>query len=119
MIRIKVKFYGVIKDIIKEPAAEFEMPDGATMADLLDVMRLRYGDAFAQRVLDERIGVRTYVKLFLNDEEVDNDAVSSTRLSTTSDRAEATVYVMPSSTGGMPSSTSSAAPPTSSTGDDT
>ncbi len=100
MISIKVKFYGVIKDIIKEPAAEFELEDGATMSDLLDLMRRKYGDEFAQRVLDDRIGVRTYVKLFLNDEEVDNASVSSTKLSAAGASAAATLYVMPSSTGG-------------------
>lgn len=97
---VRVKYYGVIKDIIKEPTAEFDLPDGASVADLLALMGQRYGPEFIQRVMDERIGVRTYVRLFLNDEEVEGKAIGTTPLSAPGGSAEATLYVMPSSTGG-------------------
>ncbi|MDO8691817.1 MAG: MoaD/ThiS family protein [Dehalococcoidia bacterium] len=100
MVKVKAKYYGVIKDLIKAPTAEFELPDDATMSDLLALMEQRYGQEFALRVLDDRIGVRSYVKLFLNDEEVDSSAIGTTRLGKAGPDAEATLFIMPSSTGG-------------------
>lgn len=101
MIQVKVKYYGVIRDVTRAPAAEFQLPDDATLSDLLDQMRQRYGQDFAERVLDHRIGVRSYVKLFLNDEEVGANALKTTKLSTGGPSPEATLYVMPGSTGGQ------------------
>ncbi len=100
MVKVKAKYYGVVKDIIKAPTAEFELPDDATMGDLLAAMAQRYGREFAQRVLDDRIGVRSYVKLFLNDEEIEGSAIGTTRLGIGGPDAEATLFIMPSSTGG-------------------
>ncbi len=100
MATIKVKFHGVIRDITGGPTTEVELSDDATVMDLLKTLHEKYGQAFYDRVLDEALGVRTYVRLFLNDEELDNNALASTKLVTDGVAADAMLYVMPAMTGG-------------------
>ena len=99
-MKVKVKYHGVIRDITGGSTAEFDVPDDASVSDLLGHMREQYGQAFEDRVLDDRMGIQTYILIFLNNEEVDQKALSTTRLSTGGEGAEATLYVLPGSTGG-------------------
>ncbi len=100
MTKVKVKFHGVIRDITHAPTTEIELKDGATVKDLLDNLHQKYGRDFYDRVLDDMVGVRTYVRLFLNNEEVDNTKLDTTKVVVDGSAAEAMLYVMPASTGG-------------------
>ncbi len=97
MVNVKVKFHGVIRDITKGPSAEVQLPEGSTIRDLLNQLHQNYGSEFADRVLDDRLGVRTYVKLFLNNYEVNT---LDTPIPNEPD-ANAMLYVMPGSAGGQ------------------
>lgn len=97
MVNVKVKFHGVIRDVTKAPTTELQMAEGSTIRDLLKVLHDKYGSAFADRVLDERTGVRVYVKLFLNNEEV---GTLDTKIVPDGTDANAMIYVMPGSAGG-------------------
>ncbi len=100
MATVKVKFHGVIRDITRTPMTEIEVDDNATVMDLLSALHQKYGQPFHDRVLDDALGVRTYVRLFLNDEELDNRALAATNLVNGGVAAEAILYVMPAMTGG-------------------
>lgn len=100
MINVHVKYHGVIRDVTKEPAASFELLEGGTVRDLLELMHRRYGPGFAERVLDDRIGVRSYVLLFLNGRQLDHDSLDTTRVSGEGSSAEAILYVMSGACGG-------------------
>ena len=100
MVKVNVKYHGVIRDVTGEPGAAFEMMDDATVRDLLDQMHRKYGQGFSERVLDRRLGVRSYVILFLDGRQLDNAAVGITRLATGGQGAEAMVYVMSGACGG-------------------
>jgi len=97
---VSVKYHGVIRDVTKEPAAAFELPEGGTVRDLLDLMHQRYGPDFAERVLDERMGVRSYVMLFLNGKQLDNIALDTTKVCVGGAPTEAILYVMSGASGG-------------------
>ncbi len=99
MATVKVKFFGVIRDVTGAQTTEVEMQDGATVMDLLKELHNRYGQPFYDRVLDEAIGVRTYVRLFINNEELPNNKLDA-RLVEDGVAAEAMFYVMPAMTGG-------------------
>lgn len=100
MAIVKVKFFGVIRDVTGSLTAEIEVKDDATVEDLVVELRKKYGPAFADRVLDGAIGIRNYVKLFLNNEEVDNKYLGTTKLMIGGSLAEATIFVMPATAGG-------------------
>ncbi len=99
-MQVTVKFHGVIRDVTREGTAELELPDDATVDDLLVRLCDKYGQGFADRVLDDRMGIQSYILIFLNDEEVNPSALKTTRLCTDGQNARATLYVLPGSTGG-------------------
>ena len=100
MVEVSVKYHGVIRDVTREAAASFELPDGSNMRDLLDQMHRKYGPLFAERVLDSRIGIRSYVMFFLNGNQVEHSALQSTRLAPEDGVTEAILYVMSGASGG-------------------
>ncbi len=100
MVKVNVKYHGVIRDVTGEPGAAFEMADGATVADLLEQMRRKYGPGFSERVMDRRLGVRSYVILFLDGRQLDNSNIRLTRLAAAGRSANAMVYVMSGACGG-------------------
>jgi len=97
MLNVKVKFYGVIRDVTKTSATELQMAEGSTIRDLLNALHEKYGPAFADRVLDDKTGVRVYVKLFLNNGEV---GTLDAEIVPDGTDANAMIYVMPGSAGG-------------------
>ncbi len=99
-MNVKVKFLGIIRDITKGSELELQMPEGATIRGLLQELNRKYGQDFADRVLDDHLGVRTYVKLFLNNYEVTD---LDTEIIADGPAANALLYVMPGSTGGTSS----------------
>lgn len=101
MVEVSVKYHGVIRDVTREAAASFELPDGSTMGDLLDRMHRKYGPLFAERVLDSRIGIRSYVMFFLNGNQVEHSALQSTQLAPEDGVNEAILYVMSGASGGF------------------
>lgn len=99
MVKVKVNFYGVIKDAVSEPQVEVQMPGEFTMRQLLDNLRERYGDKFKDGIFDEQYGVKTYVRFFVNREPVDNFELDK-KLKIDGENAETAILVMPSSEGG-------------------
>lgn len=99
MVKVKVSFYGVIKDAVKEPQVEVQMSDAFTMRQLLESLREKYGDKFKSSIFDEKYGVKTYVRFFVNKEPLDNFELDK-ELRINGENAETAILVMPSSEGG-------------------
>ncbi len=96
-VTIQVRFYGVIRDVIGGTSVEVQLAEHSTTRDLLAVLHEKYGQGFADRVLDEKGDVRSYVRLFLNDDQL-NDL--DTILAENDSAAKMVIYVMPGSAGG-------------------
>jgi molybdopterin converting factor small subunit len=96
---VRVKFYGVIRDVVDGPQVELELSRDSTVRDLLRSLADRYGEGFVERVMDSQRGIKTYVRLFINDNEIGNDSLD-TRLATGEAPLQALVYVLPATTGG-------------------
>src|SRR3972149_36649 len=99
MLDVKVKFHGVIRDVTKSPTAQLSLPEGSTVRDLIATLHARYGQPFAERVLDPTFGVKTWVKLFLGNTELDYRALD-TQLDTGGPNVSAILFVLPATTGG-------------------
>jgi len=98
-VPVTVKFYGVIRDVVDGPQLETQMPQGSTVKDLLAFLSGRYGAPFAERVMTSQGGLKTYVRVFINNQEVDSNNLTRP-LITEGQTTEAMVYVLPMSTGG-------------------
>ena len=96
MATVRINFYGVVKDAVDQPYVEVETPQGATVRDLLQLLAQRYGDVFVHRVLDANTGIKTYVKIFINDRNIED---LDTPITAGPD-VDATVYVLPATMGG-------------------
>ncbi|HLE80900.1 MAG TPA: hypothetical protein VJA25_06380, partial [Dehalococcoidia bacterium] len=69
---IRVKFYGIIRDVVDGPQVEMQLPRGSRVIDLLRLLADKYGEKFAERVMTSQGGLKTYVKVFINNQEVDS-----------------------------------------------
>ena len=96
---IRVKFYGIIRDVVDGPQVELQLPQNSTVNDLLRSLADRYGDKFVERVFNSQGDLKTYVRVFINNQEVAGNFLT-TRLVTEGESAEALVYVLPATTGG-------------------
>lgn len=94
VIDIKIKFIGIVREIVKEPTAQISLPDGATVRDLLAALHAAFGEPFAEDVLDPTLGVKTWVKLFLGSTELDYRALD-TPLATEGPDVKAILCVLP------------------------
>ena len=98
-VPIRVKFYGIIRDVVDGPQVEIQVDSDFTVKDLLGYLAQRYGEKFVERVMTSEGGLKTYVKVFVNNREVDSNNLSIP-LNTEGEATEAMVYVLPATTGG-------------------
>jgi len=100
VVPVKVKFYGVIKNVVDEREAELVLPDGSRVRDLIASLAERYGPRFAERMLTSEGHIQNYVKMLFNDNPVNSTGLE-TRLSGTAESpAEVIVHIIPSYGGG-------------------
>lgn len=98
-VPVRVKFYGIIRDVVDGPQIEIQVNPELTVKDLLSYLAERYGQQFVERVMTSEGGLKTYVKVFVNNREVDSNNLA-TPLITEGEATEAMVYVLPATTGG-------------------
>lgn len=99
MPHLKVKFYGLLTDVVNEPECDVSLPDDATGRTLIQALNGKYGDQLANRLLDHQGNLMGYVRIFVNQQEV-NDLEE--RLKIASDETtEAMIYVFSAMEGGQ------------------
>src|ERR1035437_6153267 len=100
MVRVNVKFFGVVRGLTDGPHTVVELDDDATLTDLLKELHKRYGKPFYDGVLCESNGLKGHVKLFMNGEEIDSRKLATTKVAVAGAAAETMLYVVPSTPGG-------------------
>ena len=100
MVPVKVKFYGVIKNIVDERQAELVLPDGSRVRDLIASLAQKYGPRFAERMLTSEGHIQNYVKMLVNDSPIDVNGLDTRLLGTAESPAEVIVHIIPSYGGG-------------------
>jgi len=102
LTRVKVNFYGLIKDVVDKRSDEVELPAGASVEDLLQLLVRQHGERFRNRVLTKEGQLQRSVKLVVNNEQIDPARLD---FSLTSNRdsssAEVTVLIFPPVFGGQ------------------
>lgn len=98
-LAVTVRFYGIIRDVVDGPQVEVHLPQGSTVIDLIRSLADKYGEKFVERVMNSHGGLKTYVRVFVNNREMNSSSLAA-RLVTEGESAEALVYVLPATTGG-------------------
>ena len=96
---LKVKFYGLVTDVVNESESDMYIPEDATGRQLIQSLTDKYGPKIANRLLDHQGNLMGYVRIFVNQQEV-NDLEE--RLKIASDETtEAMIYVFSAMEGGQ------------------
>lgn len=102
LTRVKINFYGLIKDVVDKRSDEVALPAGASVEDLLQLLAKQYGERFRNRVLTKQGQLQRTVKLVVNNQPIDPaDLGSSLTASNDSSSAEVTVLIFPPVFGGL------------------
>ena len=102
MTRVKINFYGLIKDVVDKRSDEVELPAEASVGDLLQLLADQYGERFRNRVLTKQGQLQRTVKLVVNNQQIDPAHLgSSLTAGNDSSSAEVTVLIFPPGFGGL------------------
>ena len=55
-MKVRVKFYAVLREITGLKETDIELPEGSTVTDLLEELFNRFGDSFKKYVYDKKTG---------------------------------------------------------------
>lgn len=70
MLPVRVRFYGHVRDVVREAAVETQVADPATVGALLDALVQRFGEPLRQRLLTSGGELETNVQIFVGDDQV-------------------------------------------------
>lgn len=79
-MKVKVKTFANLRDIVGKPEIEHETEDGATLGYLLDDLCRTYGKAFEQQIKDRNTGAIVPFLMLVNDKTCRSVADLSTPL---------------------------------------
>ncbi len=71
-LRVEVRFYGFVRDIIGSPAASIalEMPTCSTLRELVNLLAQKFGEKFSERILTIAGELEPNVRFFVGDAQV-------------------------------------------------
>jgi MoaD family protein len=98
-MKIKVKFYGTVRDIVKEKEVEIEGNGILNIMDIINIFIERYGNRFKERILTNNGKLQSYVRIFINDDPVDYRELDK-KLINKGD-SEILIYILPAQMGGL------------------
>jgi MoaD family protein len=79
-MKVKVKTFANLRDIVGKPEIEHETEDGATLGYLLDDLSRTYGKSFEHQIKDRTTGAIVPFLMLVNDKTCRSVADLSTRL---------------------------------------
>ena len=65
-MKIKIKFFTTLREITGKKEEIADLVDGTNVSDLLRFLSIRYGEAFAKYMYDEKTGVHNYLQILVN-----------------------------------------------------
>lgn len=81
MIKIKVKPFFHLKEILKDKELTIELPPGSTLLDVIEELTKRFGPPFKEAVLDKNTGkVRSYYRILLGGRDLNQLVDMKTKL---------------------------------------
>jgi molybdopterin synthase sulfur carrier subunit len=65
-LEVEVKYYAMLREASGRKREVFEVPEGSSVGDLMDLIVGKYGDPFHKYVYDSEKQVRDYLSFMLN-----------------------------------------------------
>lgn len=100
MPNVSVKFYGFLRSVVHETSTELSISEGSTVADLMQVLGERYGERFKQQVLTRQGGFQDYVRVFVDDDLLEDGKLDATLEARAGGNTRVVVYLLPAEIGG-------------------
>ena len=72
MLPATVKLFGRLGLLLGERTVSLQLEPGARLADLLQALTERFGEQFSEAIFREPGVLQTYMRIFVNDERVDD-----------------------------------------------
>jgi molybdopterin synthase sulfur carrier subunit len=69
-MRINVKFFAVLRDIVGDWSIDLSLPEGITVGETLESLAKQYGERFRSYVYDEKGSVQDYLIFLINGESI-------------------------------------------------
>jgi molybdopterin synthase sulfur carrier subunit len=79
-MRIKVRFYGSLYELLNTREVDLELPDGSSLRTLIEVINSKLNPNFSRTLLDERGGIRGSYVILLNGSAVRDDPLDKVKL---------------------------------------
>jgi len=99
-VLVKVAFYGVYRDFLGCSGLEIDLPDAATVRDLLLRLSESLGQGFRRRVLSEDGGLHRHVSLSVDDRQIKPSDIDERLSAEDASRSEVSVLFIPPMMGG-------------------
>ena len=96
VIVVHVKLLGFLKRWCNQPRLDIEIPAGATVRDLLDLLADRLGHEFRQAILDRNGDLHGGIELILDGQEIPPRKISGIQVC-----AETDLVIIPIIVGGL------------------
>lgn len=100
MFTARIRFLGSVHDVVQSPRDFVELPDDATVQDLIAALIDRHGDGLARRILNPDGKVQIYTRIFVDGYEVDYARPRSTLPRKGGTDADIEVFVIQMTMGG-------------------
>lgn len=66
-MRVEVRFFGFVRDVVSTSSTALDIPQSATLRDLLDLLAKRFGERLRERLLTRTGELEANVQLFVGD----------------------------------------------------
>lgn len=96
-MQVEVRFYGFVRDIMRNAVLSLEIPAGSTLRDLFNESIKECGEALRQRLFTESGELETNVQVFIGGHQ---SASLENRLADAEGEPEVKVFVLSATAGG-------------------
>ena len=79
-MKVTVKFFTTLREIVGKPQDQIELPEAITVNALLQQLGEKYGERFARYVYDEKGRVRGHLHFLINGKSITTQQGLQTRL---------------------------------------
>jgi molybdopterin synthase sulfur carrier subunit len=79
-MRVKVRFYGSLYELLNTREVDLELPDGSSLRTLIEVINSKLNPNFSRTLLDERGSIRGSYVILLNGSAVRDDPLDKVKL---------------------------------------
>jgi MoaD family protein len=67
---VKIQYFAFVRELVNLREETFDVPDGANVRNLLDLLTAKYGNKLKEYLLDDNGNPREYLQFLLNEKSI-------------------------------------------------